>query len=196
VKRKAIIIFTLVALLSMLFSVSTASAATRRIGLLTATVLEGQGGAEFSFRVWGEFDEFTGFVRHHGNVYDLHCSLDESDSRFLYCRMVGPSMGGQTVQVVVNGFSYMTYVESVGYCYPVFDWPYPDTSGPWVNYGDHCTKYQPNEGDTYLLNGYWPGNLQDYFNYEYLLDGGFCGPDGSWNDYGQGFYFQNCAAVQ
>jgi hypothetical protein len=177
VKRKAIIILTLAALLSLLFSVSTASAATRRIGLITATATEGQGGAEFSFRVWGEFDEFTGFVRFHGNVYDLQCSLNEADSRFLYCRMIGPSMAEQTVQVVVNGFSYTTYVEQAEpYCIWVFDPQNPFRGLPWVNYCDPCNNNFPVVGDEFLYNGFCLGNLLDDSRYQDLLDGGFLRP--------------------
>lgn len=193
-KRKAILIVTLVLLTSMLFSVSTASAATRRIGLISATSWESQDGAEFSFRVWGEFEGFTGFVRFQGKDYILHCSLDKADSRFLYCRMYGPSMAGKTVQVVVNGFSHTTYVSSAEpYCAPVYDWATDSGGwlyGPWANYGDHCTKYVPTEGDSTSLSGYYPDDK--IYPYVYLNDGGFCGPEGSWNNYGKGFYYVQC----
>jgi hypothetical protein len=197
-KKKLISIVILVALTTLVLSVTTVGAATRKLSLLNATVGGGKGGAVFTFKVWGDFDGFTGFVWDHGKHFDLNCNLKASDGSILICRVVGsPSMGNKNVQVVVNGFSFYPFVEVGLACNPVYDVPYNvpvdvslDVVGvlfdpTWWNYGNYCTEEQPELGDKVWLDSFYPVGTWEYI----YRDGGFCGPDGSWNNFGEAWYW-------
>jgi len=189
VKRKIISIVLLVLVATLVFGVLPAGAKARRIGLISAKVEGNEGSTVFAFNVWGDFDKFTGWVRFHGEVYNLRCNQNPRDSKLVFCRTYdAPNMANQTVQVVVNGFSFDTFVKHTDFCNPVYDWPWPAANGSWVDYGNFCTEDRPQIGDlelitipNYGMSGYW-----------YLAEGGFCGPAGSWNDYGPGFYYPSC----
>jgi hypothetical protein len=171
-KKKLISIISLVALAVLVLSVTTVGAATRKLSLLNATVEAGKGGAVFTFKVYGEFGKFSGFVWDHGKNFKLNCNLKASDGSLLVCRVVGsPSMAGKNVQVVVNGFSFYPYVEPVPGCFPVYDWPLGGGDPTWWYYGNYCTETAPELGDSMWSGSYYPGGVWEY-NYN---NGGFCG---------------------
>lgn len=190
-KRKVFTILTLTVLAVLVLAVSPTSAATRRISLWSAELEAGKTAAVFTFRVWGDFDKFSGYILNSGNQTNLNCNLQDN-GEVLICRMAKgvPGLAGKMVQVVVNGFSFDAVIETVPVCHPVYDWPNPPggTPGPWENFGNYCTEKELEEGDFEVIT------TEDWGTWEYVFlnQGGFCGPDGSWNDYGTGFYYPGC----
>ena len=190
-KRKVFTILTLTVLAVLVLAVSPTSAATRRISLWSAQLEYGKTAAVFTFRVWGDFDKFSGYILNSGNQTALNCNL-QGNGEVLICRMAKgvPGLAGKLVQVVVNGFSFDAVIENVPVCHPVYDWPNPPggSLGPWENYGEHCVDRDLKPGDLEVITTDGWGTWE----YVFLTEGGFCGPDGSWNDYGKGFYYPRC----
>lgn len=193
-KRKLFSILTLTVLAVLVLAVSPAGAETRRISLLSAKLEYGRTAAVFTFRVWGDYDKFSGYILNSGNQTNLKCNLQEN-GEILICRMAKgvPGLGGKMVQVVVNGFSFDTVIENVPVCYSIYDWPQnlEVPFGPWEKYGEHCVEKEVKLGDIEVFTtdawGTW--------DYIFLNQGGFCGPDGSWNNYGEGYYYPHCVSI-
>ena len=186
-KKKVTLIILLASLMVLVLSVTSASAATRKISLWHARVDESGGSPVFTFRVWGEFDDFSGWVKFNGRNYDLNCHLQENDE-ILLCRGGTRKMVDNFVQVVVNGFSHYSLVESYNksFCAPYYDWGAAEI-GPWEKYGVHCTSEKPDPKELVEINNpFWGPSLYFYG------EGGFCGPGGSWNDYGFAYYYIFC----
>lgn len=181
-KKRTVLIFIIVALITGMLA-TPAAAAGGKLTLLSAKISQGE--SVFAFKVEGNFGKFDGTAYFSGDAYPLVCKLRQDAPDILLCRG-NKVLGGNTVQVVVNGRSWTTLVvNGPRYCTPVYDWP-GLSDGPWLYYGDHCTEEVPQRGD-------WTDHFSfDYAWKYYRNQGGFCGPDGSWNDYGPGFYYPNC----
>lgn len=165
-----------------------ASADTRKLALVTA-VSKGGGEAVFTFLIYGEFEKFTGTAWHNGQAYDLRCAPRGEKPDVLLCRGAA-LLGGKFVQVVVNGFSFNTYVdqrENESYCNPVYDVAFGfDILDPWAYYGDYCTPTQPAFGDEAWLSGYFPVGTSLYIFSE---DGCVI----EFNEFGVGWYWADGA---
>ena len=185
-KSKLLIILTIVLLTTLVVATSPVSAETRRISLLNATVIDGRG-AIFTFRLFGDFEKFPAYVNFSGTHYKLNCNLKPSDNNILVCRGANrglDSLGGTTVEVVVAGFSFTTFVSvKEVYCYGIYDY---DPEGVWASIGKTCQSEKPPVGDA--IEWYNPDWDDDFFYY-FKNQGGFCGPQ---NDFGAGYYYPDC----
>ncbi len=126
-----------------------------------------------------------------GKVTNLNCNLRQANQDVLICRMAKgvPGIGGKVVSVEVNGFGFAPYVEVKADCQPVYDYLLPPDEDTWEYIGTYCQNTPIESGVGYTFyNPTW----DDYYEY-YLGPGGFCGPGGSYNNFGKGLYYSYCA---
>lgn len=122
-RSKTTFIVLLVLMLTLVIAVAPASADTRKITLLNAVVKEGRGNLTLTFRVEGEFENFTGNVHYSGKSYDLACHLRKTNDSILVCHGADRGLNRLAYQKVwgdVNGFGFATYVNKE-FCYSVYD---------------------------------------------------------------------------
>ena len=191
-KSKLGFILLVVILGVSIFAVTPASAETRNIVLWDATVTPNRG-LVLTFKLYGDFNKFSGNVWFSGQSYGLNCHVKNTDDSILICQ--GSSRGldtlaHQTVQVVVNGFSFTTYVTvdetNPQICIPVYDYLGSPDSPIWWQVGTECSDTTPEFGS----EKYFDTSVDSTF-YEYN-GGGFCGPGGSFNNYGDAWYYPDC----
>jgi hypothetical protein len=185
--KNVVLAFFVVALLATL-AVPAVSAETQKLALMSA-VSKASGETVFTFLIYGELNNFDGTAYHNGQAYDLRCAPRGEKPDVLLCRGAA-ALGGKTVQVVVSGFSFVTYVEitesppSLSYCYPVYDINFLSPN-VWFDHGDYCTPTQPEYGDMAWLAGYYLGPIVR--PYMFLLDGMLPGI----NQFGSGWYWHS-----
>ena len=178
---KAFMIFSVV-LIMLMGSIREVSASTKRISLINAVVKEDKGGLVLTFIVYGDFNKFSGYVRFGGKQHQLSCHLRKNTNNILVCRGADhglSSSSNKTIQVVVNGFSFTTYINykeakqpkdsMENYCYPVFGLFYVSQPPPmYQQQGTHCQNTEANEGDQiYYYNPTWSSS--DWYTYH--MDG-------------------------
>jgi hypothetical protein len=190
-KKRSVFVAVLLALMIMLISTTAAGAESKRLALVNA-VSRGGDQTVFTFIIYGEFKSFNGKAFWSGQAFDLDCKPKGNKPDVLLCRG-HQELAGKFVQVVVNGFSFDTYVTaieeispSIPLCNPVYDdagygSPMPES---WEYYGDYCTPSPPNFGDTAILTGYYPGT----WTYIFMPNGSCPGVNG----YGLGWYYGFC----
>ena len=136
----------LVFLLAFVLAVTPAGAQTRSIVLWDATVTQNRG-LVLTFKLHGDFNKFSGNVWLSGQSYDLNCHLKNTDDSILICQGANrglDTLGYQTVQVVVNGFSFTTTVAVGPYCHDVYDY---NNSYDMEQIGTFCIEAPPNYWD-------------------------------------------------
>jgi hypothetical protein len=183
-KTRSVVLAILVVAILATMLVPAVSAETQKLAFISAVSKAG-GDAVFTFMIFGEFNHFDGTAYYNGQAYDLRCAPRGEKPDVLLCRGAA-TLGGKTVQVVVNGFSFITFVGlNEGYCNPVYDWGGGSADYPWVYYGDYCTPTQPAYGATaYLADYYSEGSS---YWYEFLPNGNYP----PYNMYGVGWYYIN-----
>ena len=186
-RSRFLITLTLILLATLVVATSSVSAETRRISLLNAFVQDGRG-AIFTFRVFGDFEKFPGYVNANGNHYKLNCNIKASNGDILVCKGANQglnSLVGQTVDVVVAGFSFTTFMKQKNNCYSIYDWDMEAGPPNWTAWdSSYCQIDKAEEGDT---TSFWPEEWPG--GYIYMEEGGFCGPE---NDLGDGYYWSWC----
>ena len=179
-KKRTVLIATLVVLLTLLVSVVPVGA-HGGLTLLSAKARYGEA-AVFTFKVHKDYGKFKGTAYFYGQAYPLSCNLKASDADILLCRGNG-QLAGKYVQVVVNGLSFNTMVvEGAAFCNPVYDLPTGGAGPEWMDYGDYCTGRQPQYDDLVELSGYYPFGT---WWYKFKPNGLCTGI----NDFGDGWYW-------
>lgn len=188
-KSKTTAIVLLVLLVTLVMVVSPVSAATKNLSLVNAVVKDKRGGFTATFLVEGEFENFNGYVRHRGQTYKLNCNLKKTNSDVLVCHGANrglDKLAYQTVQIVVAGRSFSTYVKFVPLCFGVYDWLGSDDPPNWWQVHEVCEEQMPAFGD------FKPIETPVIGTWGYLFSqGAFC-PPGEFNDFGMGWYYPVC----
>jgi hypothetical protein len=159
-KRKTLLIVTLLSILAMLFTVAAAPAAKGVFHLVDARFVSGKGFV-FVFSVSGKVGSLKGSVSTSSNSFSLNCV--ETDGAHVNCTVNGAlaAYQGKPATVSINGQSFATKLPYKFDCKSVTwtshtNWP-DGTTSYWWNYADTLQDAQNLAGLYYE----WDGEMSD-----------------------------------